>query len=209
MDIQKQDHETQKAINETLREIAERLDAHFEAERHQCAEEWRPLRGDIGGGPIRFERMDTYMRAKDVVKQFMKPIPDDSSQSRKEEEDNPDGSTPGQWGCSSQGDEAKVWGPDGDVLATAKSRPQPGEANANARLMAVAGTAVSKLPEGCDPITLLKLLPEIYRVADWAVGSTKFRDEDGIAHPPDREFIVQLRELLNDTREDWLAEGRD
>jgi hypothetical protein len=199
MAVQKQDPDTQKVINETLERIMERLDAHFEAERRQ-------LRGDVGGPPIRFERMDTYMRAKDVVERFKKSVPDEDSQSRSADSD---GSTSGPWEWSPQKGEAKVWGPDGDVLATVKARLKPGGAYANARLIAAAGTAASKLPEGCDAVALMELLPEIYRVAEWAVGSTKFRDENDTAHPPDREFMVQLRDLLNETREDWLAEGEE
>jgi hypothetical protein len=90
-----------------------------------------------------------------------------------------------------------------------ESKSDPLEADANARFIAAAGTAASKLPEGADPLAVMELLPDIYAVADWAVGSTKFRDEEGKAHPPDRELMVQLRELLNDTRADWLAESDD
>jgi hypothetical protein len=116
--------------------------------------------------------------------------------------------TPGPWDWTPQLDttkvcyRAQVWDPDGDSLAVLESKPDSLEADANARLIAAAGTAASKLPEGTDPLSVMELLPDIYAVADWTVGSTKFRDEDGKAHPPDREFMVQLRDLLNDTLEE-------
>ena len=105
--------------------------------------------------------------------------------------------------------QARVWDAEGDLLAKLEPKPDPVEAGDNARFIAAAGTAASKLPEERDPIAVMKALPDILKMAEWAVRTTKFRDEDGKAHPPDRELMVELRNLLNETRADGLAESDD
>ena len=116
--------------------------------------------------------------------------------------------TPGPWDWSPQVNQprachqAQVWDADGDSLAMLEPTPDPVEAGDNARFIAAAGTAASKLPEEYDPMAVMELLPAIFKIADWVVGSAKLEDEDGDLHPPDRELVHQLRDLLNDTRVD-------
>jgi len=105
--------------------------------------------------------------------------------------------------------QAQVWDDEGDLLATLEPTPDPVEARDNARFIAAAGTAAAKLPEGTDPMAVMRLLPEIYTIADWVAGSAKLEDEDGDLHPPDRELVYQLRTLLDDTRADQSAESDD
>jgi hypothetical protein len=78
----------------------------------------------------------------------------------------------------------------------------PGHWKANARLIAAAGTAASEIQEDLNVIDLFRELPKIIRAADRAVDSTRFRDEDGRAHPPDRSHMVYLRNALNAVRKD-------
>jgi hypothetical protein len=91
----------------------------------------------------------------------------------------------------------------GEFLVVCKATDVPlKEAVANARLIAVAGTAASALQEDLKIIDLFRELPKIIRAADRAVDSTRFRDEDGRAHPPDRSHMVDLRNALNAVRKD-------
>jgi hypothetical protein len=76
------------------------------------------------------------------------------------------------------------------------------EANVNAKLIAAAGTATSELPDGWDAIDILEALPKLLRAANMAVNSTLFRDEDGRAHPPDRNHMLDLRDALAACRGD-------
>jgi hypothetical protein len=117
--------------------------------------------------------------------------------------------TPGPWSYSKQNGEsgaaflAQVWGADGDSLAVIEPQhPHIDEATANARLIAAAGTAASEIQEDLNVIDLFRELPKIIRAADRAVDSTRFRDEDGQAHPPDRSHMVYLRNALNAVRKD-------
>ena len=114
---------------------------------------------------------------------------------------------PWRWTCQMGGSgncrqEARVWDAEGDLLAKLEPKPDPVEAGDNARFIAAAGTAAAKLPEERDPMAVMNALPDILKMAEWAVRSTKFRDEDGYAHPPDCELMAELRKLLNDTRVD-------
>ena len=63
------DPDTQKAINETLRNVRSRLNDQFEKVR-------RGRKGDATEAPIRSERMATYTRAMRVVSQFIRPVAD-------------------------------------------------------------------------------------------------------------------------------------
>jgi len=83
-----------------------------------------------------------------------------------------------------------------------KDTDLPGHYEANARLIAAAGTAASLLPDGWNAIDVLQALPKLLRAADMAVDSTLFRDEDGHAYPPDRSQMVDLRNALNAARKD-------
>jgi len=211
MSKRKQEPETQKAINETLERIAERLNEHFETER-------RRREGDAGQSPLRSERMETYMRAKEIVSRFIKPAPSKNSPARLEfrgenpvwdsnqQESDPAGQpTPGPWRWSPQVGkpegchQAQVWDGEGDSVAALDPKPNPADAGDDARFIAAAGTAAEKLPYEYDPVAVMRALPEIIRAADWVVGSAKLEDEDGEVHPPDRELVFQLRNLLDDT----------
>jgi len=76
--------------------------------------------------------------------------------------------TPGPWECSPQDGppghciNAQVWDEDGDCVAAIDSLPNVGEANANARLIAAAGTAAQEAKEmGYDPVDAVEALPEL------------------------------------------------
>jgi hypothetical protein len=103
--------------------------------------------------------------------------------------------------------EALVWNADGNSVAVLEPKPDPVEGGDNARFIAAAGTAAAKLPEGADPMTVMRLLPEIYGMADWVVGSADLEGDD--PNPPDRELLFHLREVLNETRADWLEDETD
>jgi hypothetical protein len=78
----------------------------------------------------------------------------------------------------------------------------PETAKKNAKLYAAAGTAASELPDGWDAVDVLEALPKLLHAADMAVDSALFRDEDGHAHPPDRNHMLDLRSALNAARGD-------
>ena len=109
--------------------------------------------------------------------------------------------TPGPWEI----DRSPAWEDQitsGDYTVATVHYGMAGKARANARLIAAAGTAASEMQEDLSAIDLLKELPKIIRAADKAVDSTRFRNEDGRAHPPDRSHMVDLRNALNAVRKD-------
>ena len=61
------DSDTQRAINETLRNVRQRLDDQFEKTR-------RLRKGGATEAPIRSERMATYTRAMRIVSRFIRPV---------------------------------------------------------------------------------------------------------------------------------------
>ena len=164
---------------------------------------------DIGMGGWIFEVADGehYPISQDQVK-AMYELVDQETDSRSNNGDAQP--TPGPWDWSPQKGKpggsylAQVWASDGDSLATLESRPNSTEASANARLIAAAGTAASELPDGYDPIEVIKALPDILRAAERAVDSTDFRDEgeDDLCFPPDRSDMTRLRDTLDTARKD-------
>jgi hypothetical protein len=61
------DPDTQRAINETLRNVRQRLDDQFEKMR-------RLRKGEAKENPIRSERMATCTRAMEIVSRFIQPV---------------------------------------------------------------------------------------------------------------------------------------
>ena len=61
------DPDTQKAINETLRNVRSRLNDQFEKMR-------RRRDGDATDSPVLSERMAAYTRAMQIVSEFSRPV---------------------------------------------------------------------------------------------------------------------------------------
>lgn len=60
------DSETQKAINETLRDVRQRLEDGLEEVRRQ--------RGEGNEHPFRIERMAVFRHAIGIVSEFIRPV---------------------------------------------------------------------------------------------------------------------------------------
>jgi len=61
------DTDTQKAINETLRNVRSRIEIQFEKNRHKQS-------GDAEASPLLSERMYAYVDAMRIVSRFIDPI---------------------------------------------------------------------------------------------------------------------------------------
>jgi hypothetical protein len=63
-------------------------------------------------------------------------------------------------------------------LVTSPKGPHHSEAEANARLIAAAGTAASELPDEYDPVTAIQALPVLVRVLETLQGFVDLTGDD-------------------------------
>lgn len=80
MSDRKHPPETQRAINETLREIDERLQEEWRWERRQ-RDGWDP---ETRAHQVRSERMETYARAMKTVINFIRPAEEETGPAKGE-----------------------------------------------------------------------------------------------------------------------------
>jgi len=87
----------------------------------------------------------------------------------------------------------------GDYTVATVHYGMAGKARANARLIAAAGTAVSELPDECDPVEAMRQLPKMLELLEMAMnGLRHFRGlcPEGRS-AKDHEVIDRIKDVLD------------